>query len=151
MRQILMSVGVAIPLFLMSGGCTKAPVSLITVALNSTNIVFQPNLQPPITLSDAQAQTVKSIVERFREPSQVRAEKDILPHESGAFVLGGVHFGWLGRMLYVHDPRTARYYVVEDMTLARLSEAFFKAQGQKPPLKYPSQEEWRQILTVLEK
>jgi hypothetical protein len=124
---------------------------MISEALNSTNVVFQPNLQPHITLSHAQAQTIKSIVKRFKEPSLVRTQKDILPHESGAFVLGGVHFGWLGRMLYVRDPRTGRYYIVEDTVLTQLSDAFFKAQGQSPPLKYPSQEEWQKILVVLEK
>jgi hypothetical protein len=151
MRQILINLGLGIQLLFMSGGCTKVPANLITEALRSTNVVFEPNVQPPITLSDAQARTIKRIVERFREPSQVRAEKDILPHKSGGFVLGSVHFGWLGRMLYVRDPKGGRYYVVEDVALSRMSEAFFKAQGPQPPIKYPTQEEWQQILTALEK
>jgi hypothetical protein len=149
-RQILLSFGLAISLLPVSGGCTKAPVSLITRALSSTNAVFKPNLQPAITLSDSQAQTIKSIIERFKEPSQVRSEKDILPYESGAFILGNVNFGWFGRTLYIRDHSTERYYVVEHPALARLSEAFFKAEGQSAPLKYPSREEWQKLLTLLE-
>jgi hypothetical protein len=149
-RRISLSFGLAISLLFISGGCTKAPVSLITGALSSTNVVFKPNLQPAITLSDSQAQTIKSIIERFKEPLQVRSENDILPYESGAFILGNVHFGWLGTTLYIRDSRTERYYVVEDPALTRLSGAFFEAQGQSPPLRYPSQEEWQKILTLLD-
>lgn len=134
----------------MNGGCEKSSPPGIDKALAATNAVFRPNLQAPLTLSQAQVVTLKRVIAQFNEPSQVRREKEILPYESGGFELGDVHFGWLGRMLYVRDPETKRYYVVEDAVLAKMSKAFFEAQGDKPTLQYPSQEKWKEILTVLD-
>jgi hypothetical protein len=135
---------------LVSNGCQKSSPPGVNMALVSTGAVFRPNLQEPIPLSPRQVARVKRIVARFNVPSQVRMEKEILPYESGGFVLGGVHFGWLGRILYVWDPESKRYYVVEDSVLAHMSEVFFKAQGEKPPFHYPSREQWKEILAVLD-
>jgi hypothetical protein len=150
LTTLALECAIIIAVAFMNGGCAKAPTDRINQALASTNVTFVPNLQPPIMLSPPQAEAVKRVVRRFNQPTEVRTETDILPHESGGFVLGGVRFGWLGRMLYIQDARRKRYYVVEDAVLARLSEAFFRAEGPQPPLKYPSQEEWQQILTALE-
>jgi hypothetical protein len=124
---------------------------VVTKALSSTNAVFQPNLQDPIILSSRQIETVKRIVGHYKIRSKVRVEKDILPAPEGAFVLGAVRFHWLGNMLYFHDHDANRYYIVEDATLNEMSHTFFEVEGQRPPLQYPSHEQWIKILFVLEK
>jgi len=114
-------------------------------------VVFEPLLrQPPLTLSPRQIATVKRIVGRFEAGSRYRVERDILPSAEGFFVLGNVRFGWVPHMIYIHDPETKLYFVVDDPALAKMGEAFFKAEGAKPPLQYPSQDQWREILSVLE-
>jgi hypothetical protein len=149
MRQTIFILG-GMLFILMCVGCKNAPADVISKALASTNVLFQPNLQEPITLSRSEAETLKRIVRRFNQRSNVRVEKDILPHELGRFILGDTRFGWLGKMLYFHDAATERYFMVEDTILGELAEAYFEVQGQ-PPLKNPSQDQWKEILSALEK
>jgi len=139
----------AILFILICEGCDNHASEVISHALASTNVLFQPNLQEPITLSASQAETVKRIVKRFNGPG-VGVVKDILQHESGRFIMGKEHFGWLGRSLYFYDPKKEKYYFVEDDTLGNMADHYFKVQGQ-PPLKSPSQEQWKEILSTLEK
>ena len=132
-------------------GCNRPPPDVLKKALSSTNAVFEPNLQEPIPLSPRQTEAIRRIIERFQQRSQVQIRKDIGPSETGAFVFGDVHFGWLGSLLYLYDPNAKRYYVVEDPLLGQLAKAYFKAEGSQPPLVYPSPEKWREILLILEK
>jgi hypothetical protein len=135
---------------LLGAGC-KAPLGdVISQALSSTNVTFQPHFQEPIALSPPQSQTIRSIVARFHQRSQVRINGDT-PVPDGVFILGDVRFRWFANVLYIYDEKTKRYYVVKDPILEKMMKAFFKAQGTKPPLQDPSRAQWLEILSVLEK
>jgi hypothetical protein len=138
-------------LCILAGTACKEPSSdTLGQALSSTNTVFEPHFQEPIALSPQQSATIHHIVELFRNRSNVRMKKDA-PVPDGSFVLGGVRFRWFSNTLYIHDSKTKRYYFVEDAILDKMTKAFFKAQGTKPPLQYPSREQWLEILSVLDK
>ena len=131
-------------------GCRKPDPAFIRLALASTNVLFQPILERPLALSPHQADVVKLMVRHYEDRSQFRVEREILPAFEGAFILGKCRFGWLPGMLCARDPEAGVYYVVEDPKLAKMGEAFFKALGPAPPLRSPSSNEWRRILTALE-
>jgi hypothetical protein len=131
-------------------GCSKPLERVTASALGSTNVVFKPNTGKNILLTPKQSQQIKHIIGRFKEVSQVRKLKEFLPYESGAFIANSIHFGWFGNQLYFHDRDSNLYFVVEDPVLERLNNAFFAVQGKQPPLRYPSEDEWREILQNLE-
>jgi hypothetical protein len=89
---------------LLGAGC-KAPLGdVISQALSSTNVTFQPHFQEPIALSPPQSQTIRSIVARFHQRSQVRINGDT-PVPDGVFILGDVRFRWLANVLYIYDEK----------------------------------------------
>jgi hypothetical protein len=142
-------------LLVLNGGCKKPPVAAINKALNSTNVVFQPtpSREDIFTLSPHQIVIIKKVIERLNDRAQVKIEKEdtnlITP--TGAFILGDVYFLWFGAYLYIYDSKAGRNYIVEDDILGEMDSAFKKAEGSTIPLNEPTQEQWHEILSVLEK
>jgi hypothetical protein len=149
MRQaILILEGLLV--ILMCEACKKPRAEVISRALNSTNAFFLSDVQEPIILTQAEVEKIKGIVERFNQRSNVRPEKEIFTSEYGRFILGESQFRWLGKMLYIHDSKTETYYIVEDDALGIMSMKYFKELG-TPPYKKLSQDQWKEVLSVLEK
>jgi hypothetical protein len=139
----------ALGLLLLGDGCSRPPHHVVERALGATNVVFRPPVGQPLTLSAGQRETLIRITRRFADSSQVRIEREGLAAYSGRFQFEDVWFGWIGSTLRLKDRATEKYYVIEDSTLARMTQAYFAALGPLP-VRTLSDEDWRKILAVLE-
>jgi hypothetical protein len=142
--SMLLATAVAV----LAQACGAPSSEIIGIALNATNVVFQPHTVPPIPLSNDQAETFKRIVARFRDHAQVRVTADIA-YPAAFFACDGVRFGLLSGGISSRDPKKRRYYVVEDLRLRQIWQEYTNCLGDKLPLHSPSKEEWQKILSAL--
>ncbi len=132
-------------------GCRKPPAALVARALASTNVVFQAYHQEPITLSERGGETIRRIVKQFENASrvEVRTDKTLFPAPEGWFLLGNVHFFFLGSLLCLPDKEKGIYYAVQDPVLGKMAQLHLKIEGQTRPGDL-SRAQWLEVVAALE-
>jgi hypothetical protein len=148
-KSVFMSL--AVVLVILAFGCRKPPAALVARALASTNVVCQPYHQEPITLSKRGDETIKRIVKLFEDASrvEVRTDKTLLPAPEGWFLLGDVHFFFIGSLLCLQDKEKGIYYVVQDPVLGKMAELHLRIEGRIRPGDL-SREQWQEVVAALE-
>src|SRR5207247_2159188 len=140
----------AVVLVVLTFGCNrKPPGALVAKALASTNVLFQAYQQEPITLSERGGETIKRVVKLFEDASHVEVRgEDNGPAPTGWFLLGDAHFFWIGSLLFLKDPHSQRYYVVQHPALGRMAHLYFEIEGQMRPAEL-SREQWLGVVAEL--
>jgi hypothetical protein len=134
MNKILY-IGLCAMLLLFGVSCKGRKYELyktIDVAMNSTNVFFQPNVynpdSPRIELSDFMSQEIRSVVQSFKDPSKViiKKSKD-LPLTAIPFVfwLNEIGFYWRGSCICIRSEDYEEYYFVESYILDDLRKIVF--------------------------
>ena len=127
----------------------------IDVALNSTNVFFQPNVyipnSPRIELSDFMSQEIKNVVQSFKYPSKViiKKSKD-LPLTATPFVfwLNGIRFYWRVSCICIRSEDYEEYYFVESYILDDLGKIVFP--GGVMPLEEIPRYKWENAFEEIE-
>lgn len=158
MNKILY-IGLVVMLLLFGVSCNGRKHELykkVDIAMNSTNVVFQPNAynpnSPRIELSNFMSQEIKNVIQSFKDPSKVIIKKneDLPPSVNPrTFWLNEIPFSWTGYFICIRSDDFEEYYYVESYILDELRKIVFPA-GVIPLEEIPL-DKWENAFEELEK